>query len=98
MRSMRPGFQTSLLFSWRIAPKGTEILLPRLRDQNDNSTMSSLARKLTAGAPLIAGLLFSILPQIHADIPWPEVMQRLAYENEKLAQRPQGHNGEYFVV
>src|SRR5207244_6582458 len=33
-----------------------------------------------------------------ADIPWPEVVQRLAYENEKLARRPQGHNGEYFVV
>src|SRR5439155_1993244 len=32
------------------------------------------------------------------DIPWPEVVQRLAYENEKLARRPQGHNGEYFVV
>ena len=25
-------------------------------------------------------------------------MQRLAYENEKLAHRPQGHSGEYFVV
>src|SRR5438132_7064755 len=35
---------------------------------------------------------------IHADIPWPEVVQRLAYENEKLARRPQGHDGEYFVV
>jgi len=33
-----------------------------------------------------------------ADIPWPEVVRRLAYENEKLARRPQGHNGEYFVV
>src|SRR5438034_10529822 len=45
---------------------------------------------------------FLVLPannsQIQADIPWPEVVQRLAYENEKLAQRPQGHNGEYFVV
>jgi len=40
----------------------------------------------------------SILPEIRADIPWPEVVQRLAYENEKLAQRPQGHNGEYFIV
>jgi hypothetical protein len=38
------------------------------------------------------------LPQIRGDIPWPEVVQRLAYENEKLARRPQGHNGEYFVV
>ena len=25
-------------------------------------------------------------------------MQRLAYENEKLARRPQGHGGEYFLV
>ena len=25
-------------------------------------------------------------------------MQRLAQENEKLARRPQGHSGEYFVV
>ena len=40
----------------------------------------------------------SILAEIRADIPWPEVAQRLAYENEKLARRPQGHNGEYFVV
>src|SRR5436189_4796195 len=36
--------------------------------------------------------------QVRADIPWPEVVQRLANENEKLARRPQGHNGEYFVV
>src|SRR5437870_4259045 len=35
---------------------------------------------------------------IYADIPWPEVVQRLAYENEKLARRPQGHDGEYFLV
>src|SRR5690348_2253271 len=35
---------------------------------------------------------------VRADIPWPEVVQRLASENEKLARRPQGHNGEYFVV
>jgi len=40
----------------------------------------------------------SILPQTRADIPWPEVVHRLTYENEKLARRPQGHNGEYFVV
>jgi hypothetical protein len=26
------------------------------------------------------------------------VVQRLAYENEKLARRPQGHDGDYFVV
>ena len=40
----------------------------------------------------------SILPATRADIPWPEVVQRLAYENEKLARRPQGHGGEYFIV
>ena len=26
------------------------------------------------------------------------VVQRLAHENERLARRPQGHNGEYFIV
>jgi hypothetical protein len=47
---------------------------------------------------VVAPLLFSFLPASHADIPWPEVVQRLTYENEKLARRPQGHNGEYFLV
>jgi hypothetical protein len=36
--------------------------------------------------------------ELRADIPWPEVVQRLTHENEKLRRRPQGHNGEYFVV
>jgi hypothetical protein len=40
----------------------------------------------------------SILPATRADIPWPEVVQRLASENEKLARRQQGHSGEYFIV
>jgi hypothetical protein len=35
---------------------------------------------------------------LRADIPWPEVVRRLAYENEKLARRPGGHAGEYFLV
>ncbi len=47
---------------------------------------------------LMVACALSILPQARADIPWPEVVQRLAYENEKLARRPQGHNGEYFIV
>src|SRR5213596_1130652 len=50
---------------------------------------------------LITGIAaFSILAcsELRADIPWPEVVQRLAYENEKLARRPQGHSGEYFIV
>lgn len=46
---------------------------------------------------MLAGSL-SILSPIRAEIPWPEVVQRLAQENEKLANRPQGHNGDYFVV
>src|SRR5437588_9455134 len=49
-------------------------------------------------AVLIAPLLLSIPLALRADIPWPEVVQRLAYENEKLARRPQGHAGEYFIV
>ena len=48
----------------------------------------------------IAGLSIPAVTcfDLRADIPWPEVVQRLAYENEKLAQRPQGHDGDYFVV
>src|SRR5436853_7173910 len=49
-------------------------------------------------AVLIAPLLLPIPLALRADIPWPEVVQRLAYENEKLARRPQGHAGEYFIV
>jgi hypothetical protein len=44
------------------------------------------------------GVLVAMYTPVRADIPWPEVTQRLAYENEKLARRPKGHNGEYFVV
>ena len=33
-----------------------------------------------------------------ADIPWPEVVQRLKIENERLERRPGGHSGEYFIV
>ncbi|MEP7015250.1 MAG: hypothetical protein ABI925_07405 [Verrucomicrobiota bacterium] len=40
----------------------------------------------------------SILPGVPAEIPWPEVVKRLADENARLARRPQGHNGEYFVA
>jgi hypothetical protein len=59
--------------------------------------MSLLGLPLTPFAIVVALLLASLSP-LHGDIPWPEVVQRLAYENEKLARRPQGHNGEYFVV
>ena len=53
---------------------------------------------ITQCAVLLAPLLLVVPSTTRADIPWPEVVQRLAYENEKLASRPQGHNGEYFVV
>ena len=33
-----------------------------------------------------------------ADIPWDEVKQRVKEENARLANRPGGHNGTYFVV
>ena len=46
----------------------------------------------------VSGIIMAWSTIARADIPWPEVVQRLAYENEKLARRPQGHNGEYFVV
>jgi hypothetical protein len=60
--------------------------------------MKLRVRRLASRALLIALPLFSISLQLRADIPWPEVVQRLAYENEKLARRPQCHDGEYFVV
>src|SRR5205809_1024930 len=44
-------------------------------------------RRLIAGAVVVAWSL-SILPEIHADIPWPEVVQRLAYES-----KPSGGGG-----
>src|SRR5438876_8379610 len=44
------------------------------------------------------GVLAVTCQELRADIPWPEVVQRLAYENAKLARRPQGHSCEYFVV
>src|SRR6266496_1256217 len=52
-------------------------------------------RRLIVGSLTIFAASYS---QLCADIPWPEVVQRLSYENEKLARRPQGHSGEYFVV
>src|SRR5690348_3583703 len=52
-------------------------------------------QRLITGLAALCSVAWS---ELRADIPWPEVVQRLSYENEKLARRPQGHNGEYFVV
>jgi len=54
--------------------------------------------RLATIALLVSANLLASPTTTRADIPWPEVVRRLAYENEKLARRPQGHNGEYFVV
>jgi hypothetical protein len=47
---------------------------------------------------LLGGIILSVLAETRADIPWPDVVRRLAAENEKLARRSGGHAGEYFVV
>src|ERR1043166_2168856 len=60
--------------------------------------MNSVVRRASLQALPIALLLLSPRLQLHADIPWPEVLQRLAYENEKLSRRPKGHSGEYFIL
>src|SRR5947208_15335910 len=53
-------------------------------------------RRLTAAVASFT-ISAAACSQLRADIPWPEVVQRLAYENEKLARRPPGHNGEYLL-
>src|SRR5205814_8849925 len=65
---------------------------PHLTRRPRRRFLRRLIRAATAAGSI------SILPLACADIPWPEVVQRLAYENEKLARRPQGHAGEYFIV
>lgn len=47
---------------------------------------------------LSALALLAVVPGVPADIPWPEVRERCAEENARLASRPQGHDGTYFVV
>src|ERR1700757_794658 len=66
------------------------------RNSNRRSNRIGLWQLIVAFAVFILAAAFN--SQLHADIPWPEVVQRLAYENDKLARRPQGHNGDYFVV
>lgn len=68
--------------------------------------MTAVSERGYNGGMAVRGILWglitlcglSILPELSADIPWPEVKRRLAQENGKLARRPQGHNGEFFVV
>ncbi len=37
-------------------------------------------------------------PSARADIPWAEAKVRLKEENARLAARPEGHDGTYFVI
>src|SRR5207247_5441334 len=63
------------------------------RNSNRRTSRTGFRRLIASFAILTASC-----SQLRARLPWPEVVQRLAYENEKLARRPEGHNGEYFVV
>jgi hypothetical protein len=66
--------------------------------RNPNRRTGRLAfRRLIAKIAALS-ILAATYSELRADIPWPEVVQRLAYENEKLARRPQGHSGEYFLA
>src|SRR5438270_13402241 len=66
--------------------------------RNSNRRINRIGfRRVTATLASFA-ILAASYSRVCADIPWTEVVQRLSYENEKLARRPKGHNGEYFVV
>src|ERR1700737_3410887 len=56
------------------------------------------SRRFAFSRLILMACSMSILATIRADIPWPEVERRVAEENRKLANRPQGHNGEYFII
>src|SRR5436305_12598819 len=66
--------------------------------RNPNRWTNRIGFRLINSTAASFAILIASYSQLRAEIPWPEVVQRLAYENEKLARRPQGHNGEYFVV
>ena len=43
-------------------------------------------------------LLLALASPLRADIPWEEAKARCREENARLAARPQGHDGTYFVI
>ncbi len=50
-------------------------------------------------APIsLALLLLGSGPAVQADIPWEEAKKKLREENARLAARPEGHAGVYFVI
>lgn len=54
-------------------------------------------RRRYSACIVIASLIVSQTLAL-ADIPWDEVKQRVKEENARLASRPGGHDGTYFVV
>ena len=62
------------------------------RNSNRRTDRTDFRRLIVNSAR--AFCLLSILSTSRADIPWPEVVQRLKFENEKLASRPQGFFGK----
>lgn len=58
----------------------------------------SQLRSALAVAGLLAVAAAVPLTRARADIPWPEIEERLHRENAALARRPQGRDGEYAVV
>src|SRR5436309_14682359 len=66
--------------------------------RNPNRWTNRIGFRLIYSTAASFAILIASYSQLRADIPWPEVVQRLAYENEKLARRPQGHKGAHHVV
>jgi hypothetical protein len=46
----------------------------------------------------VTALLLLAASAVRADIPWAEAKVRCKEENARLAKRPQGHDGTYFVI
>lgn len=68
---------------------------PSGRERREAAGEGKIFRAVVAS--IIVGAA-SATTEMRADIPWPEVVQRLKIENERLERRPGGHSGEYFIV
>jgi hypothetical protein len=69
----------------------------RAREAADPDFTRWTGRRFLSRLVVVATALWAVSDAL-ADIPWPEVVQRLKIENEKLERRPGGHSGEYFIV
>src|SRR5207302_10677830 len=84
----------------RPIPMEPTALRIRVRETADRDfarrTDRGFLRRLILG--VVAASSLSILARARGDIPWPEVVQRLAYEPETLARRPPGHSREDLIA